>query len=237
MGAGPGEGRRRPGEPQAWYFNGNYPWLGMAILRPGHRPVVLVHRPVHRAARPRRPERDGRPPGQHLRRLPQALPGLPLHHPRPDLLRPRQERQGPRPRAPDRTRRQGDPSAAQGAFPLMVQYLLPAGPARHRGGRPALRAHGLARRRVQRLLDALHRGHLREVEAQGHPAAARPHRPHRDRRHGGDRPRLDPGGQGRARPLQLPAGRPGLPRPADLRGVLLRRLLEAAELPRAASGR
>ena len=33
----------------AWYFNGNYPWFGIALLRPNHRSVVLVHGPVHRA--------------------------------------------------------------------------------------------------------------------------------------------------------------------------------------------
>ena len=37
---------------EAWYFNGNYPWLGMLFCAADHRPVVLVHRPVHRAARP-----------------------------------------------------------------------------------------------------------------------------------------------------------------------------------------
>src|SRR6185436_3405278 len=40
---------------------------------------------------------------------------------------------------------------------------------------------------------------------------------------------LDPGDQGRARPLQLPAGDPGLPGAADVRGLLRRRLLEAIE--------
>ena len=38
-----------------------------------------------------------------------------------------------------------------------------------------------------------------------------------------------PGDQGRPRPLQLPAGGAGLPGAAHLRGVLLRRLLEAPE--------
>ena len=41
---------------EAWYFNGNFPWLGMLFCAPDHRPVVLVHRPIHRAARARRSE-------------------------------------------------------------------------------------------------------------------------------------------------------------------------------------
>ena len=34
LGAGAGEGRRRPVVKQAWYFNKHYPWLGMAICAP-----------------------------------------------------------------------------------------------------------------------------------------------------------------------------------------------------------
>ncbi len=67
---------------EAWYFNGNFPWLGHADLRADHRPLVLVHRPVHRAARARRAERAGRAPRQHLRRVPEAVSRLPLHHSR-----------------------------------------------------------------------------------------------------------------------------------------------------------
>ena len=48
---GAGEGSRAASR---WYFNGDFPWLGMLLLRADHRPLVLVHRPVHRPARARR---------------------------------------------------------------------------------------------------------------------------------------------------------------------------------------
>ena len=117
LGPGAREERRRAGEPHGLVLQRPLPVARHALLRPDHRPVVLVHRPVHRPARARRPEPDDRPPRQHLRRLPQALPGLPLHHPGPHLLRPGEERQGPRPRAPDRTRRQGDLLRGPGCLP------------------------------------------------------------------------------------------------------------------------
>ena len=44
----------------AWYFNGNYPWLGMLFCAPIVGPVVLEHRPVHRPARARAPRRSAR---------------------------------------------------------------------------------------------------------------------------------------------------------------------------------
>ena len=59
------------------------------------------------------------------------------------------------------------PPPSQGAFPMMVQYLLPPGVARHCRGRIALGVDGIAGRRVQRLLDAVHGGPVREVEAAG----------------------------------------------------------------------
>ena len=34
LGAGPREKRDGPGRPQAWYFNGNFPWLGMLFCAP-----------------------------------------------------------------------------------------------------------------------------------------------------------------------------------------------------------
>ena len=59
---------------------------------------------------------------------------------------------------------QAIPAASNGAFPMMVQYLLPPGHARHCRRRAALGVDGIAGRRVQRLLHAVHGGPLREVE-------------------------------------------------------------------------
>ena len=95
-------------------------------LRADHRPLVLVHGPVHRAARARRAQRDRGAARQHLRRLPEAVSAVPVHHPRPDLLRAREER--PERGAGDALfGPHADPNASQGAFPLMVQHLLPSG--------------------------------------------------------------------------------------------------------------
>jgi SSS family solute:Na+ symporter len=121
------------------------------------------------------------------------------------------------------------PAEAQGAFPLMVKYLLP----------PGLR--GIV---VAGLLSAL-MGSLAgvfnacstlftvDLYQKFRPLASQhelgPDGPHRDGRHDPHRARVDPRHPGRPRPLRLPAVGPGLPRPADLRRLLLRRLLEAPQ--------
>ena len=214
---------------QAWYFNGYYPWLGMLFCAP----IIglwywCTDQYIVQRALGAPNEQDG-PPRQHLRRLPEALPRLSLHHPGADLLRPGQERQGPRAGGDGRSGRQAIRHVAQAAFPMMVKYLLP----------PGLR--GIV---VAGLLSAL-MGSLAGVfnacstlftvdlyqkwKPERLAAPNRAHRPHRHRRHGVDRPGVDPGHPGRPRPLQLPAVRAGLPGPAHLRRLLLRRLLEAPE--------
>ena len=100
------------------------------------------------------------------------------------------------------------PAAAQAAFPLMVRDVLPTGPARHRRRRPAGRAHELARRRLQRLLDALHHRLLLEVPPGRDAGAAGLGRPRRDGRDGASIGLLwIPVIQGARGPLRLPAGR------------------------------
>ena len=89
---------------QAWYFNGNYPVAGHAVLRADHRPVVLVHRSVHRAAGAGRPERNAGSPRLDLRRVLEAAAGVHLHHSRHHLLRAGQERQSTRALAAGRRR-------------------------------------------------------------------------------------------------------------------------------------
>ena len=120
----------------------------------------------------------------HLRRVPQAAAGLHLHHPGHDRAR-----AGARPgRAPAlaidgrRERQRRCRRRRRRAFPLMVQHVLPVGHARHGRGRAAGRAHELARRRLQRLLDAVHDRLLPEVPARRVAGAARVGRPRRDRR-------------------------------------------------------
>ena len=117
------------------------------------------------------PNETDRPARQHLRRLPEAVSRLSVHHPRPDLLRLGQERQGA---GTGRSwpRRQGGSPRGPGRLSHDGQAPVAAGPARHRRGRPALGADGLAGRRVQRLLHALYRGPVREVEA-GTPRSTR----------------------------------------------------------------
>ena len=112
---------------QAWYFNGNFPWLGMLFCAP----IIglwywCTDQYIVQRALGAPNETDGAP-RQHLRGVPEAVPGLPLHHSRADLLRARQERQGARLRRWSGRDGQAIPAASHGAFPLMVQYLLPPG--------------------------------------------------------------------------------------------------------------
>ena len=182
-------------------FQRQFPVARHAVLRADHRAVVLVHRPIHRAARAGRSERDGRAPRQHLRRVPEAVPGLPLHHSRPDLFRAGEERQGPGTGADDRAGWQAIPAASNGAFPDDGAVSAAARDSRYRRRGAALRVDGFARRSIQCLLHAVHGGPLREVEQGREPAATGAHGTHRDRGDGGGRAGLDPGDQGRARPL------------------------------------
>ena len=120
-------------------------------------------------------------------------------------------------------------AVAQGAYPDARARPAAGRLARRRRRRPARRADDLARGRVQRVLDAVHDGLLDEVPAQGSAARAGLGGTHRDDGHGADRAGVDPGHPGRARAVRLPAGRAGLSRAADLRGLLLRRVQQAAE--------
>ena len=113
--------------------------------------------------------------------------------------------------------RQGDPAAAQAAFPLMVQHVLPSG---LRGivvaGLLAALMSSLAGA-FNACVDAVHDGPLSEVAAARVAGAAGVGRARRDGRDGADRACVDPGDPGRAGPVRLPAGRAGLPGAADLR--------------------
>ena len=124
-----------------------------------------------------------------------------------------------------------DPNASQGAFPLMVQHLLPSG------------LRGIV---VAGLLSAL-MGSLAGVfnacstlftvdiyekwRPKRDAVGDRSHGPHGHRRHGADRDGLDSRDQRRARSLQLPAVGAGLSGAAHLRRLLLRRVQQAAQRP------
>ena len=114
---------------QAWYFNGNYPWLGMLFCAPiiGLWYWCTDQYIVQRALGAPEPDRGA--PRQHLRRVPEAAAGVHLHHPRADrAARSRKERQGPGLRPHGRTPTATSiATAAQAAFPLMVQHVLPSG--------------------------------------------------------------------------------------------------------------
>ena len=78
---------------EAWYFNGNFPWLGMLFCAPiiGLWYWCTDQYIVQRALGA--PNETCRPPRQHLRRVSEAVSRVSVHHSRPDLLRAGQERQ------------------------------------------------------------------------------------------------------------------------------------------------
>ena len=152
---------------QAWYFNDNFPWLGMLFCAPiiglwyWCTDQYIVQRAL--GAPNETIARRGSIFAAFLKLFPVYLfiiPGL-------ICLRAGQERQGSRnwqPMiGPDG---KAIASVAQGAFPDDGRVPAAARTARHRGGRPALGADGFARRRVQRLLHAVHGGPVSEVEAE-----------------------------------------------------------------------
>jgi hypothetical protein len=143
-----------------------------AASRADHRAVVLVHRPVHRAARARRAQRGRGAPRHDLRRVPQAAAGLHLHHPGHD--RAGAGADGPRAGLLERwwARRAGHPAGRAGGVPAARAERDAGRPARHRRGGTAGGAHELARRRVQRELDALHDGLLPEAAPGARPRSS-----------------------------------------------------------------
>ena len=166
---------------QAWYFNGNFPWPGMLICAPiiglwyWCTDQYIVQRAL--GAPDQKTARRGSIFAAFLKLFPVYLFII------PGLICFALAKSGKVPELGVIVGADGKPvpAEAQAAFPLMVKYLLPPGLRGNRRRRPALGAHGLARGRLQRLLDAVHGGPLREAPAEGLPA--------RDRAHGEDRDR------------------------------------------------
>ena len=81
---------------QAWYFNGNFPWLGMLFCAPiiGLWYWCTDQYIVQRALGA--PNEAVARRGSIFAAVPQALSRVPVHHSRAGLLRPGQERQGSR---------------------------------------------------------------------------------------------------------------------------------------------
>ena len=214
---------------QAWYFNDNFPWLGMLFCAPiiGMWYWCTDQYIVQRAlgAPDETTARRGSIFASFLKLAPVYLfivPGLVCYA---------LAKSGKIPELAPMIGPDGNaiPSVAQGSFPMMVEYLLP----------PGLR--GIV---VAGLLSAL-MGSLAgvfnacstlftvDLYEKWKPAAIaapdRADRPHCHRCHGADRAGLDPGHQGRAGALHLFAMGAGLPGAAHLRGLLLRRLFQTPQ--------
>ena len=220
---------------QAWYFNGNFPWLGMLFCAPiiglwyWCTDQYIVQRAL--GAPNETVARRGSIFAAFLKLSPVYLfivPGLVCFA---------LAKSGKIPELAAIIGPNGHaiPAAAQGAFPLLVEYLLP----------PGLR--GIV---VAGLLSAL-MGSLAgvfnacstlftvDLYEKWKPGAASTNSctpAALATGHGADRARLDSRHQERPRSLRLPAGRAGLLGAADFRGVFLRRVLQADERPGRAVG-
>ena len=111
---------------QAWYFNGNFPWLGMAISRADHRPVVLVHRPIYCAACFGAPDQQTARRGSIFAAFLKLFPVYLFII--PGLICFALAKSGKVPGLASMVHNGvAVPQEAQAAFPMMVKYLLPSG--------------------------------------------------------------------------------------------------------------
>jgi SSS family solute:Na+ symporter len=174
---------------QAWYFNSNYPWLGMLFCAPiiglwlGTGPVI-----VQRAlgAPNEQTARRGSIFAAFLKLLPVFLFII------PGLICFALAKSGKIPELGSLIGPDGKaiPARAQGAFPMMVQHLLPPGLRGIVVG-TAFRADGLAGRRLQRLLHAVYRGSVPEMEAWSHATRAGTNGPDRHGSYGPNQSGMD----------------------------------------------
>ena len=185
----------------AWYFNQNYPWIGMLFCAP----IVglwywctdqyIVQRTL--GAPNEQEARRGTIFAAFLKLLPVFIfivPGMiALALARSGKV-PGLARAGGQRRQRRAVGRSGGVSAARAARHARRV-------ARARCRRSAGRAHELARRRIQCLVDALHDRLLSEVQTERLAGTARVDRARGDGGHGGDRAGVDPGDPGRAGPV------------------------------------
>ena len=215
----------------AWYFNNNFPWLGMAICAP----VIglwywctdqyIVQRAL--GAPDERTARRGSIFAAFLKLFPVYLFII------PGLICFALAKSGKVP-ALAVVAQGGDAgrNAAQSGVSPHGHVSAARRVAGNRRRGSAVGADGLAGRGVQCLFDALHGGPLREDAAGGHAAPDRPHRADRHRGYGSHRAGVDSRRQRREQPVRVLAEHPGLPGAADFRGLFLRRVLQAAQRER-----
>jgi len=184
----------RDSQQMAWYFNDNYPWLGMLVCAPaiGLWYWCTDQYIVQRALTA----------GLDRGRVLQAASRVHIHHSRNHLLRSRPFRQSPLfPADHDRCRRQYHPGQRPaGVSPDGIAGTSDRG-AGNRRRRPAGRIDELAGRSIQRQRHALHHRLLRTaaprcVAGETGMGRSRCHRCHGPHRH-----ILDPCDQGRPRTL------------------------------------
>ena len=151
----------------AWYFNDNYPWVGMLFCAPiiglwyWCTDQYIVQRTL---IAPNETEaRRGTIFAAFLKLLPVfifIIPGM-------IALALAKSGKMPGARRAGRRRRQHRERGGAGRVSADGAARAAGRRARHGGGRPAGRADELAGRRVQRVVDALHDGLLPEVQAAG----------------------------------------------------------------------
>jgi len=214
---------------QAWYFNGNFPWLGMLFCAPiiglwyWCTDQYIVQRAL--GAPNETVARRGSIFAAFLKLSPVYLFIV------PGLICFALAKSGKIPElgaiiGPDG---HAIPATAQGAFPLLVEYLLPPGLRGIVVAGLLVGIDGIPCRGVQRLFDVIYRRSLPEMAAGREPAPDCPNWTHRDHGDGAGGSGVDSRHQERAWPLRLSASRSRLPCASDFRGVLFRSVFQTAE--------